>query len=328
MRPLVDKRIVVALGGNAILQSKALSSYDEQFANVQRTCRQIVELIARGYQPIFTHGNGPQVGNLLIQNEAAARLVPAVPLDVCGAETQGQIGYMIQQALQNELRARGLSRPVVSVVTQVLVDADDPAFAIPLKPIGPFLPREIAVERMRERRETWVEVDARGWRKLVASPQPLAIVEVDGIHALIDAGAVVIACGGGGVPVLRRPDGRLEGVEAVVDKDSAAARLALEVGASALLILTDVPGVAMDFGKPSERFLRRLTLTELERLLVQEPFSAGSMGPKVRAAYRFVHDGGGQATICALEDALAGLQGSAGTLVVPDESTQLSFPSS
>jgi len=323
---LADKRIVVALGGNAILRSKQLDSYADQFDNIRRTCRQIGQLIAEGYQPILTHGNGPQVGNLLIQNEAASSLVPEVPLDVCGAETQGQIGYMIQQALKNELRALGLAPPVVSVVTQVLVDADDPAFATPVKPIGPFLPREVAERRRREKDETWAEIDARGWRKLVPSPQPLGIVEVDAIHSLLDAGVVIVACGGGGVPVLRRPDGRLEGVEAVVDKDSAAARLALEVRAAALLILTDVPGVAVDFGKATQQFLRRVPLTELERLLLREPFSAGSMGPKVRAAYRFVHDGGAQATICALEDALAGLHGTAGTLVVPDEAMQLSFP--
>ena len=322
---LDDTRIVVALGGNAILRSKQLDSYVEQFDNIRRTCRQIVELVAEGYRPILTHGNGPQVGNLLIQNEAASSLVPEVPLDVCGAETQGQIGYMIQQALKNEMKARGLSRPVVSLVTQVLVDADDPAFAMPVKPIGPFLPRAVAEQRMREKGETWTEIDTRGWRKLVPSPQPLGIVEIDVIHALLDAGVVIVACGGGGVPVLRRSDGQLEGVEAVVDKDSAAARLALEVRASALLILTDVPGVAIDFGKATQQFLRRVPLSELERLLVHEPFSAGSMGPKVRAAYRFVHDGGGQAAICALEDALGGLRGTAGTLVVPDETMQLSL---
>lgn len=319
-------RIVVALGGNAILRAKELSSYEEQFENVRRTCRQIAQLIVEGYQPIFTHGNGPQVGNLLIQNEAAAHLVPPVPLDVCGAETQGQIGYMMQQALRNELAALGIARPVASLVTQVLVDADDPAFSMPTKPVGPFLPREVAEQRMRDKGETWAEIDARGWRKLVPSPQPIGIIETDTLHALLDAGAIVIACGGGGVPVLRRPDGRLQGVEAVVDKDLAAARLALEVHATALLILTDVPGVAINFGKPDQRFLRRVTLAELERHLVHEPFSAGSMGPKVRAAYRFVHDGGRQATICALEDALAGIRGDAGTVVVPDDRWQLSMP--
>jgi len=318
-------RIVVALGGNAILRSKELNSYEAQFENVRLTCHEIAGLIAEGYQPILIHGNGPQVGNLLIQNEAAAHLVPAVPLDVCGAETQGQIGYMIQQALRNEMAARGLSRPVASLVTQVLVDADDPAFATPTKPVGPFLPREVAERRTRDKGETWAEIDARGWRKLVPSPQPVGIIETDTIHALLDAGAVIIACGGGGVPVRRRPDGRLEGVEAVVDKDLAAAQLAIELHASALLILTDVPGVAIDFGKPTQRFLRRVTISEFESHLVREPFSAGSMGPKVRAAYRFVHDGGGQATICALEDALAGLRGDAGTVVVPDQGEQLLF---
>lgn len=318
-------RIVVALGGNAILRSKTLSSYGEQFENVRRTCRQVAQLMAEGYQPVFTHGNGPQVGNLLIQNEAAATLVPPVPLDVCGAETQGQIGYMIQQALRNELAALGASRPVVSLVTQVLVDADDPAFSTPTKPVGPFLPREVAEQRMRDQGETWAEIDARGWRKLVPSPQPIGIIETDTIHALLDAGAVVIACGGGGVPVLRRPDGRLQGVEAVVDKDLAAARLALEIHAAALLILTDVPGVAINFGKPNQRFLRRVTLAEMEEHLVREPFSAGSMGPKVRAAYRFVHEGGRQATICALEDALAGVRGDAGTIVASEDPRQLSM---
>lgn len=320
-----DARLVVALGGNAILRSKELSSYEAQFDNVRRTCGQMVPLIAAGHQVIFTHGNGPQVGNLLIQNEAAARLVPAVPLDVCGAETQGQIGYMIQQAARNELSAAGISRPVVSVITQVLVDADDPAFAMPTKPVGPFLPREVADQRTRDKGETWAMIDSRGWRKLVPSPHPVRIIEVDTIRALLDAGAVVIACGGGGVPVLRRPDGRLQGVEAVVDKDLAAARLALELQAPALLILTDVPGVAIDYGKPTQRFVRRMTLTDFEDLLLHEPFSAGSMGPKVRAAYRFVHDGGGRATICALEDALAGVRGEAGTIVVPDDTAQLTL---
>lgn len=312
-------RIVVALGGNAILRSKELSSYVDQFENIRRTCQQIVHLIPEGYRVILTHGNGPQVGNLLIQNEAAARLVPAVPLDVCGAETQGQIGYMIQQALRNELRALGVSHPVASVVSQVLVDADDPAFATPTKPVGPFLPRAVAEERTRDKGETWAEIDARGWRKLVPSPDPIGVIEADAINALWDTGAVVIACGGGGVPVLRCPDGRLQGVEAVVDKDLTASRLALEMHADALLILTDVPGVAINFGKPTQRFLGRVTLAELEGHLVREPFSAGSMGPKVRAAYRFVHDGGSQGTICALEDALAGLHGEAGTVVVPGD---------
>jgi carbamate kinase len=312
---VVRGRVVVALGGNAILRSKQLNSYAEQFENVRRTSAQMAQLVAAGFQLILTHGNGPQVGNLLIQNEAAAHLVPPVPLDVCGAETQGQIGYMIQQSLRNELAARGLSRPVVTLVTQVLVAADDPAFAAPTKPVGPFFPRETAEQRMRTRGEAWIEIEGRGWRKLVCSPEPVGIVEADAIHVMVDAGAVVVAGGGGGVPVLRRPDGRLEGLEVVVDKDLAAHRLALEVRAEALLVLTDVPGVAVDFGKPTQRFLRHVTLKDLEDHLVREPFSAGSMGPKVRAAYRFVRDGGRQATICALEDALAGLRGDAGTVV-------------
>jgi carbamate kinase len=309
-------RVVIALGGNAILRSKELNSYADQFRNVRRTCRQVASLIKDGAQVVLTHGNGPQVGNLLIQNEAAAALVPAVPLDVCGAETQGQIGYMLQQALRDELRSLGVYRPVATIVTQVLVDADDPAFAAPTKPVGPFLPPEVAARRARDSGEAWAEADQRGWRKLVPSPQPQGIIETDVISMLVDRGAIVIAAGGGGVPVLRRPDGRLEGVEAVVDKDTAAYRLACELRADVLLILTDVEGVAVDFGKPTQRFLRLVTLEELQNHLVREPFSAGSMGPKVRAAYRFVHEGGRQATICRLEDALAGFRGEAGTVVV------------
>lgn len=308
-------RVVIALGGNAILRSKELSSYEAQFENVRQSARQVVALIEDGAQVVLTHGNGPQVGNRLIQNEAAADLVPVVPLDVCGAETQGQIGYMLQQAMRDELRAIGVYRPVGTIVTQVLVDADDPAFANPTKPIGPFLPREVAERRAREWNETWAEADQRGWRKLVPSPQPQGIIESDVISTLVDRGVIVIAGGGGGVPVLRRPDGRLEGVQAVVDKDTAAYRLARELRADVLLILTDVDGVAVDFGKPTQRFLRRVSLEELENHLVHEPFSAGSMGPKVRAAYRFVRDGGRQATICRLEDALPGFRGEAGTVV-------------
>lgn len=314
--PPTSSRVVIALGGNAILRSKELSSYRDQFENVRATARQVAALIREGVQVVLTHGNGPQVGNLLIQNEAAAHLVPAVPLDVCGAETQGQIGYMLTQALRNELRAAGVYRSVAAVLTQTLVDADDPAFADPTKPVGPFLPRQVAEQRMRDRGEVWAEVDPRGWRKLVPSPQPRGIVESDVIASLVDRGVVTIASGGGGVPVLRRPDGRLEGVDAVVDKDTAAYRLALELRADVLLILTDVAGVALDYGKPDQRFLGRITLEELEDHLVREPFSAGSIGPKVRAAYRFVKDGGGQATICRLDDALAGLRGEAGTVVV------------
>jgi carbamate kinase len=316
-RAPIGPRVVIALGGNAILRSKELSSYQHQFENVRATCRQVARLIGEGAQVVLTHGNGPQVGNLLIQNEAAAHLVPAVPLDVCGAETQGQIGYMLGQALRDELHALGQPRPVATVVTQVLVDADDPAFEAPTKPVGPFLPREVAEERTRERGETWTEIDARGWRKLVPSPEPRGIVEADVIGPLVESGTVVIACGGGGVPVLRRPDGRLRGVDAVIDKDTAACRLAISLRADVLMILTDVPGVAVSYGKPHQRFLGRMTLDELEELPVREPFQVGSIGPKVRAAYRFVREGGRQATICALEDALAGLRGEAGTVVVP-----------
>ncbi|MHB8926984.1 MAG: carbamate kinase [Bacillota bacterium] len=309
--------VVVALGGNAILKANQTGNFEEQLANVYETSGPIVSLLRQGYQVVVTHGNGPQVGNILIQNEEASKVVPAMPLDVCGAESQGLIGYMIQQALGNELKRAGLDRPVVSLVTQVLVDPADPAFQKPTKPIGPFYTEKRAQRLMAERGFKMVEDAGRGWRRVVASPEPMAIVEGPTIKALVAAGALVVASGGGGIPVVAR-DGRLEGVEAVIDKDLAAMRLAADLDAETLLILTDVRGVAVNYGKANQEFLKALTPAEGRAYMAEGHFKSGSMKPKVEAALRFVEsssDGRRRAVIGSLDQAALAAKGQAGTLV-------------
>ncbi len=313
----MGKKIVIALGGNAIKEPEARGTAEEQLRAVARSCAEIVRIIADGYRVVVTHGNGPQVGNLLIQQEAAAQLVPPMPLDVCGAMTQGQIGYLIQQQLALKLREHGLKRPVATVITQVLVDADDPAFANPTKPIGPFYDEARAEELKRQgytiRRVT--NHGERPYRRVVPSPEPREIIELETIKALVEADQVVIACGGGGVPVVRR-DGRLEGVAAVIDKDLASALLASALGAEELLILTDVEFVALDYGTPQQRDLRRMTVKEAKGYLEEGQFPPGSMGPKIEAALRFLNHGGERVVITALDKAYAALHGETGTEVV------------
>jgi carbamate kinase len=262
-----------------------------------------------------THGNGPQVGNILIQNEEAGRLVPAMPLDVCGAESQGQIGYMIQQLLHNRLRGLGIDKPVVTLVTQVVVDPDDPAFKKPTKPVGPFYSKEQAEQLAPAKGWVMKEAGAKGWRRVVPSPQPKAIWERDSVRALIASGAIVIASGGGGIPV-REDQGRLSGIEAVIDKDLAGERLAHDVGADILIILTDVEQAALNYGTPDQVNLSRLTAAEVERYAREGHFKAGSMGPKIEAARRFVAGGGERAIITSLHRAVEALAGTAGTTVV------------
>lgn len=309
-------RVLVALGGNAILRGSDESSLERQAARIETTARLLADMIAAGHEVVVSHGNGPQVGNILAQNEAARAVVSPRPLDVLGAESQGQIGYLLQQAMANELGRRGLTRTVVSLVTQTVVSEGDPAFSRPTKPIGSFLTAAEARRRMSATGDTWADDAGRGWRRLVPSPRPLAVVEVEAITRLRDAGIVVIAAGGGGVPVVRRGDGRLAGVEGVIDKDLAAAKLAEQLRMDVLLILTDVSGVALDYGRPEQRFLGKVSDAELDRLARLGAFPAGSMGPKVRAAIQFVRSGGKRAVICALDEGVAGLAGMAGTLVV------------
>lgn len=308
-------RIVLALGGNAILQAGQKGTIEEQRKNVYTACLAVADLIAAGYEVIVTHGNGPQVGAVLLQNEAARDVTPAMPLDVCGAATQGQLGYMMQQTLANILAERGDARSVVSLVTQVKVDAADPAFQNPTKPIGSFYSENDAQRFMSEKGWAMKEDRARGgWRRVVASPSPIAIIEKEAIRQLIQCGTVIIASGGGGIPVVE-VNGVLSGIEAVIDKDLAGERLARDVDATMLMILTDVPRVALNYGTPEQVDLGQLSLSQVQAYYQEGHFKAGSMGPKVMAAIRFVESGGERAIITSLESAAAAVAGTAGTVI-------------
>lgn len=298
--------LLVALGGNALIRKGETGTISEQFANLRVPARQIAR-IARDYRIIITHGNGPQVGNLLLQQESCDS-VPALPLEILVAQTQGQIGYMIEATLDEELAAIGLGdRLLVSLISYIVVDAGDPAFREPTKPIGPFYTEEEAS------RLPWPLVRTpNGYRRVVASPRPVTIVEKREIRKLVNDGFIVICCGGGGIPVTR--EGRaFHGIDAVIDKDLASARLACEVGVDILLIATDVPGVAKDFGKPEERFLRSLSIADAELVLARGELPPGSMGPKVEAAVQFLRSGGSRAVICHLDDIESAVAGEAGT---------------
>lgn len=323
-----DKRVIVAaFGGNAITRSKERGTYAEQLANVRVMCEEVLPLLEEGHRVVIIHGNGPQVGVLALQVEAGNALgVADQPFDVLGAMTQGQIGYLIQQTMGNLLRERqraaggepgGPAVPAVaSVVTQVLVDLADSAFQHPTKPIGVFYDQEAAERLAREKGWSIVKDADRGWRRVVPSPRPIEVIEAPAIRALIAAGTVVVAGGGGGVPVVRDADGSLRGVEAVIDKDFAAERLAALVGADTLLLLTGVSRLSLDFGTPDQREVDVLTLPEAERHLAEGQFPAGSMGPKVTAAIRFVEDGGREAIITSPECLAAALDGTDGTRIV------------
>jgi carbamate kinase len=309
--------VVVALGGNAIAEPGQPATFAEQNQRVATACEAIFQLISDGHRVVVTHGNGPQVGAILLQNEEAAAVVPPMPLDVCGAESQGMIGYMLQQGLRNYLRSRGRRPEVVTLITQVEVDSADPSFHNPTKPIGPLFSEEKARAIMAEGRFKLKEDAGRGgWRRVVPSPEPKAIVERSTIRTLLRQGRLVIASGGGGIPVVRGADGRLQGVEAVVDKDLAAERLAQDVRANLLLILTDVAQVYVNFKRPDQRALGRITVAEGRGYQAAGQFTAGSMGPKIEAALRFAASGRGEAVIGRLEEALAALRGESGTRVI------------
>ena len=309
------KTIVIALGGNAILQPGQNGTVDEQMENVDSTAEQVAELIAQGHRVVITHGNGPQVGALLIQQEAGRDRVPPMPLDVCGAESQGQIGYMLQQSIGKMLARRSIQRPVATVITQMVVDPNDPAFANPTKPVGPFYSAYYAEQRMKETGEKWIEDAGRGWRRVVPSPDPIRIVEQDAILSLVRTGAIVIANGGGGIPVIEK-GGFYKGVEAVIDKDLGGECLARDVGADVLLILTDVAHVALHYKTPHQVDLHTVQLDDLIRYQQEGHFNAGSMGPKVEACRRFVERGGEAAIIAQLDKAVEAIHGNAGTRIV------------
>lgn len=312
------KKIVIALGGNALEEKGRPPTAESQLETVKRTAEIIADIKCLfGYEMIIAHGNGPQVGRLLLATETAAGVTPALPLNVCIAMTQGYIGFHIQKGLSHALAARNRILPVVTLITQVVVDPADPAFHDPSKPIGPFYSEEEARRLMAERGWAMKEDAGRGWRRVVASPLPQRIVEIHSIRELWDS-TIVVTVGGGGIPVVERPDGSLEGVAAVIDKDMAAERLAEEVNADILLILTEVGHVALDWGRPTQRDLTRLTAAECRRHAADGQFAPGSMLPKIEAAIRFCESGPGRSTIiAALPDAVAALKGETGTTIVP-----------
>jgi len=309
------ERVVVALGGNALLRRGAEDTYDEMYRAARDAAERIADIAAAGWEVVVTHGNGPQVGRILIQQEAAAKQVHPMPLDVCDAESQGQIGYLLQVTIGDVFFERAMERPVVTILTLTRVHANDPAFRKPTKFIGPYF-TESRARKLEEQRGWVMNADPHGgWRRVVPSPKPYSIVETPVITQLVAAGAIVIASGGGGVPVIEKGP-RLIGKEGVVDKDLAAAILAQEVGASVLLILTDVPKVQRGYGTLMPEDLDRLTVGDAKRLLKAGEFGAGSMGPKVEAAVGFVESGEGRAVIADLERSREALEGAAGTEIV------------
>jgi len=310
------KTIVVALGGNAILQPGQRGTFEEQMRNVHVTCEQLAQMVESGkYRIVVTHGNGPQVGNLLLQNEAGKDVAAPMPLYVCGAESQGLIGLMIQQNLGNLLAEHGKGDiPIATVVTQVVVDKNDDAFVNPTKPVGPFYNEDEAKKLESEKGYDVREDAGRGWRRVVPSPDPMEIFEKAAIRQLVDARSIVIASGGGGIPVIKE-DGKLVGVDAVIDKDLAGERLAVDVGASVFMVLTDIDSVRLNYKTPDERSLSQITVSEARQYAADGHFAKGSMEPKVRAAVRFIEAGGERAIITSLDKAFDALEGRAGTTI-------------
>lgn len=315
--------ILLAIGGNSLIRSGEKGTVREQRANANRTAAEIVGLIRAGHRLVVTHGNGPQVGASLLRSERAASQVPGHPLDVCDASTQGEIGYLLQQALVNQLELAGLHVPVVTVLTQSIVLADDPAMSHPSKPIGPFYSRAEAEDRRRQLGWEIVEDAARGYRRIVPSPDPIEIVELDVIRDLVEHGVLVIACGGGGIPVIRCPEG-MQGIEAVIDKDRASALLAAQLGVDLFVISTDTDFVYLDYKKPGQHALTSITASELEAHAREGHFPAGNMGPKVESVLRFLHGGGKEAIITSCENLGEAVAGRAGTHVLPDHEIVMS----
>jgi carbamate kinase len=312
------KRAVVAIGGNSLIKDKQHQTVQDQYQAMKETTASIADMVADGWEVAVTHGNGPQVGFILRRSELSRHELHEVPLDACGADSQGAIGYGLQQNLRNHLLARGVDRPVATVVTQVEVSGDDPAWAKPSKPIGSFMTAETAAERKAA--EGWVVVEdaGRGWRRVVPSPEPLAIVEADVVRMLLDAGVIVITVGGGGIPVVRRPDGSLKGVDAVIDKDLASAMLATVIEAGLLVITTAVEKVALGWGTPQQRWVDRLTLAEAKQYLADgSHFAAGSMAPKIQACIDYLEAGGGEVLVTDPEHLPAAMRGETGTRIVP-----------
>lgn len=311
---------VIAIGGNSLIKDKDHQTVEDQYEAAKETCYYIADMIERGWDVAIGHGNGPQVGFILRRSEIAYQVagMHEVPLDVCGADTQGAIGYALQQNLQNEFRRRGIAKQAATVVTQVVVDRDDPSFRNPTKPIGGFMTEEEA--RRREWEEGWTVVEdaGRGWRRVVASPLPQRIVELDAVRQLLDVGIVTITVGGGGIPVIEDENGNLKGVAAVIDKDYAASLLARSIGADLFLISTAVDKVYLNFNKPDQRPIDVMTVSEAKRYMAEGHFAKGSMLPKIQAIIWFLEAGGKEAIITSPENIARALRGETGTRVIPD----------
>lgn len=307
--------VVIAIGGNAILKEGQVGTVEEQLANVDSACGPIVDLYAKGFRIILVHGNGPQVGNILLQVEAAADTVAPQTIDLAGAQTQGQLGYMIQRSVHNHFTRRGVAGKITSVVTQVIVDARDPAFQNPTKPIGPFYTQQRAEELHRLNPQQVFREDAgRGWRRVVPSPRPIRIIERDSVRSLLDQNHIVVAGGGGGIPVAVEGD-HYVGMEAVVDKDLVSAAIARDLNADKLIILTGVPQVYVDFGTPNQRPIRRMSAEEAKGYLEEGQFPPGSMMPKIQAALEYLENGGKEVVITSIDQLAQAAEGKTGTVI-------------
>ncbi len=315
---MAKKKIaVVAVGGNSLIKDKQHQTVPDQYAAAVESMAHIAGMIESGWDVLVTHGNGPQVGFILRRSELSLHELHVVPLDYCGADTQGAIGYMFQRALHNEFRKRGIKKEAATVVTQVLVDRNDPAFQNPSKPIGSFMDQTQADQHRQADGWSVVEDAGRGWRRVVASPDPKRVIEAPAIQKLVEAGFVVICVGGGGIPVIEDEHGNLQGIEAVIDKDFGGALLANAVQADLLLITTAVEKVAINFNKPDQIWLDRLTLAEAKQYLAEGHFAKGSMGPKIEAIIRYLESGGKEALITDPANIERALQGKTGTRIVP-----------
>jgi carbamate kinase len=311
-----SKLAVLAIGGNSLIKDKDHIAMSWQYQAVRETSKYIAELIGEGLSIVITHGNGPQVGFIYRRGELARHELPLIPLDICGADTQGAIGYMIQKALLNEFRERGITKKVTTVVTQAVVDRDDPSFEHPSKPIGSFMVEQEALANQKEFGWQVAEDAGRGFRRIVPSPIPRELIELDVVRILVEKGYVVVAVGGGGIPVIRNEQGEIEGVEAVIDKDHASSLLARQLGADTFIISTSIDAAYLNFGKENQEPITRATLSEIKRYLTEGHFKAGSMKPKMEAIVQFLEEGGKKAVITSPENLLKAVRGQCGTTIV------------
>jgi carbamate kinase len=311
------KTAIIAIGGNSLIKKGEEGNIYQQFANARETCAELIKVVEMGYDIILTHGNGPQVGDSIRRHENARKIIPPYPLGMCVSETVGSMGYMLQQTMQNTVKkSKVVRKDVVTIITQVVVDENDQSFHNPTKPIGQFFSKEEIEEIARAEKWAVMEDSGRGWRRIVPSPKPLRIVEKDTIGHLLEKGKIVIACGGGGLPVIQLEDGTLDGVEAVVDKDYASSKLAQQLGLDELIILTAVEKVSLNFGRQDQKDIETMTVSEARKYLEEGHFPPGSMGPKIEAAIEFLENGGKRAIITSQEMLVSAIKGDAGTQIV------------